>query len=54
MSDECYSHFNLRAAQAYSIASAADAKDHVIIIGSMSKTFAMTGWRIGYTLAPRL
>jgi aspartate aminotransferase len=24
----------------------------VIIIGSVSKTFAMTGWRVGYTLAP--
>jgi len=25
---------------------------NVIIIGSVSKTFAMTGWRIGYTLGP--
>jgi aspartate aminotransferase len=30
--------------------SAAGAKENVIIIGSVSKTFAMTGWRIGYTL----
>src|SRR5205814_9432974 len=36
----------------YSIASAQGAKEKVIIIGSMSKTFAMTGWRIGYTLGP--
>jgi aspartate aminotransferase len=36
----------------YSIASAKDSKANVIIIGSVSKTFAMTGWRIGYTLAP--
>src|SRR5258708_8756962 len=52
MSDECYSHFTYDPHKPYSIASAADSKEHVIIIGSMSKTFAMTGWRIGYTLAP--
>jgi aspartate aminotransferase len=52
MGDECYSHFTYDPHRPYSIASAAGSKDHVIIIGSMSKTFAMTGWRIGYTLAP--
>jgi aspartate aminotransferase len=52
MSDECYSHFTYEPHKPYSIASAAGAKDHVVIIGSMSKTFAMTGWRVGYTLAP--
>jgi aspartate aminotransferase len=52
MGDECYSHFTYEPHKPYSIASAADSKEHVIIIGSMSKTFAMTGWRIGYTLAP--
>jgi aspartate aminotransferase len=52
MSDECYSHFTYDPHKPYSIASAADSKNSVIIIGSMSKTFAMTGWRIGYTLAP--
>jgi aspartate aminotransferase len=52
MGDECYSHFVYAPHKPYSIASARDAKAHVIIIGSVSKTFAMTGWRIGYTLAP--
>jgi aspartate aminotransferase len=52
MGDECYSHFVYEPHKPFSIASAPDSKDHVIIIGSMSKTFAMTGWRIGYTLAP--
>jgi aspartate aminotransferase len=52
MSDECYSHFTYEPHKPYSIASAVDSKDHVVIIGSLSKTFAMTGWRIGYTLAP--
>ncbi|MDP9147869.1 MAG: aminotransferase class I/II-fold pyridoxal phosphate-dependent enzyme, partial [Acidobacteriota bacterium] len=52
MSDECYSHFTYEPHKPYSIASAAGSRENVIIIGSMSKTFAMTGWRIGYTLAP--
>jgi aspartate aminotransferase len=52
MADECYSHFVYAPHKPFSIASAKDSKEHVIIIGSVSKTFAMTGWRIGYALAP--
>jgi aspartate aminotransferase len=52
LGDECYSHFVYEPHTPFSIASAKDSKDRVIIIGSVSKTFAMTGWRIGYTLAP--
>src|SRR5438874_8091375 len=52
MGDECYSHFTYQPNQPYSIGSAAGAKENVVIIGSVSKTFAMTGWRIGYTLGP--
>ncbi len=52
MGDECYSHFTYDPHKPFSIASAPDSKNNVIIIGSVSKTFAMTGWRIGYTLAP--
>ncbi len=52
MGDECYSHFVYAPHKPYSIASARDSKANVIIVGSVSKTFAMTGWRIGYTLAP--
>src|SRR5437879_9172088 len=52
MGDECYSHFTYEPHKPYSIASAAASKENVIIIGSVSKTFAMTGWRIGYTLGP--
>src|ERR1700731_1000335 len=52
MSDECYSHFTYDPHKPYSVANVAGSKEHVIIIGSMSKSFAMTGWRIGYTLAP--
>ena len=52
MGDECYSHFVYESHKPFSIAGAAGAKDNVIIVGSVSKTFAMTGWRIGYTLGP--
>ena len=52
MADECYSHFVYEPHKPFSIASAKDCKENVIVIGSVSKTFAMTGWRIGYVLAP--
>ena len=51
MSDECYSHF-VYDGSPFSIASLAGSKPNVIVIGSLSKTFAMTGWRVGYALAP--
>ena len=51
LSDECYSHF-LYEGRPFSVASIPGAKDHVILIGSVSKTYAMTGWRVGYALAP--
>jgi aspartate aminotransferase len=52
MADECYSHFVYEPNRPFSITSAAGAKERVIVIGSVSKTFAMTGWRIGYALGP--
>lgn len=51
LSDECYSHFVYEGAP-FSIASLPEAKPHVVVVGSLSKTFSMTGWRLGYTLAP--
>jgi len=53
MADECYSHFTYGDARPFSIASLPGAKDQLIIAGSLSKTFAMTGWRLGYALAPK-
>jgi aspartate aminotransferase len=53
LTDECYSHFTYGAARPFSVASLPGAKPHVIVAGSLSKTFAMTGWRMGYTLGPR-
>jgi len=39
MSDECYSHFTYDPHKPYSIASVADSKEHVVIIGSMFENF---------------
>ncbi len=52
LADECYSHFVYEPHKSFSIAGAEHSKDRVIVVGSVSKTFAMTGWRIGFTLAP--
>ncbi|MGH9572487.1 MAG: pyridoxal phosphate-dependent aminotransferase [Candidatus Acidiferrales bacterium] len=53
LSDECYSHFTYGDAKPFSIASLPGSKSRLIIAGSCSKTFSMTGWRIGYVLAPQ-
>jgi aspartate aminotransferase len=52
LSDECYSHFLYEGLKPFSVASLAGAKGWVVIVGSLSKTFSMTGWRIGYALGP--
>jgi len=51
MTDECYSHF-LYDSEPYSIAAQPGAKESVLVAGTLSKTYAMTGWRIGYGLVP--
>jgi aspartate aminotransferase len=51
MTDECYCRF-LYDSEPWSAASMAGMKETVIVAGSLSKTYAMTGWRIGFTLAP--
>ncbi|MCL4794850.1 MAG: pyridoxal phosphate-dependent aminotransferase [Bryobacteraceae bacterium] len=51
MTDECYYRF-LYDSEPWSAASMEGMKDTVIVAGSLSKTYAMTGWRIGFTLAP--
>jgi aspartate aminotransferase len=51
MTDECYSKF-LYDSEPFSIASLPGAKETVLIAGSVSKTYSMTGWRIGFGLMP--
>ena len=52
MTDECYSHFLYGKEKPFSLASLPGTKPNIIVAGSLSKTFAMTGWRVGYALAP--
>jgi aspartate aminotransferase len=52
LSDECYSKFLYDGRRPFSIASHPEFKSNVVIAGSLSKTYAMTGWRIGYVLGP--
>ena len=51
ITDECYHRF-VYGDEPYSIASSKGAKETVIVAGSLSKTYAMTGWRIGFGLGP--
>jgi len=52
LTDECYLFFAYPPAQPFSLASLPDELRHfVCVAGSFSKTYAMTGWRIGYTIA---
>ncbi len=52
LTDECYSHFVYGKGKPFSLASLPGTKPNIIVAGSLSKTFAMTGWRVGYALAP--
>jgi aspartate aminotransferase len=52
ISDECYLHFVYPPAEVFSAASLpAELRSRLCIAGSFSKTYAMTGWRMGYALA---
>lgn len=51
ISDEIYEKLNFSGFPHYSIGSFHNIKDRVITINGFSKSFAMTGWRIGYLVA---
>jgi aspartate aminotransferase len=54
ISDECYLQFVYPPRQPFSAAALPpELRARVLIAGSLSKTYAMTGWRIGYTLGRR-
>ncbi len=50
--DECYVYLQYTGA-GVSGGSFTDCKEHIVVLGSLSKTYAMTGWRAGYALAPK-
>jgi aspartate aminotransferase len=50
--DECYVYLNY-SGKPVSAGAFHWAKEHMVILGSLSKTYSMTGWRAGYALAPK-
>jgi aspartate aminotransferase len=50
--DECYVYLNY-AGKPVSGGSFTWAKEHLVVLGSLSKTYAMTGWRAGFALASK-
>ncbi len=50
--DECYAYLQYTGVP-ISGGSFTDCKEHVIVLGSLSKTYAMTGWRAGFALGPK-
>ncbi len=54
ISDECYCQFVYDPVRPHSATQLPETlRRRVLIAGSLSKTYAMTGWRIGYALGPR-
>jgi aspartate/methionine/tyrosine aminotransferase len=52
MTDEIYGRILYDGAEHISIASLPDMADRTIVLDGFSKTFAMTGWRLGYAVVP--
>ncbi|MCM1115640.1 MAG: aminotransferase class I/II-fold pyridoxal phosphate-dependent enzyme [Clostridium sp.] len=52
LSDEIYSELTYGDEPHVSIAAISDMKERCIVINGFSKTYSMTGWRLGYALGP--
>ena len=52
LSDEIYSRLAYDGENPRSIAEVDGMLDHTVIVDGFSKTYAMTGWRLGYVIAP--
>jgi aspartate aminotransferase len=50
--DECYTYLTYAGAPV-SGGSFTDCKEHIVVLGSLSKTYAMTGWRAGFALGSK-
>ncbi len=53
ISDEIYSELTFGTSRHVSIASLPGMKERCIVINGFSKSFSMTGWRLGYALGPK-
>ena len=54
ISDEIYSELTYGDEPHFSIASLPGMSERTIVVNGFSKAYAMTGWRLGYTLAPEI
>lgn len=52
MSDECYCHFLYDGRKPFSLGVSKN-RENLLIVGSLSKTYSMTGWRVGYALGAK-
>ncbi len=52
MSDEIYSHFTFGETKHFSMLQLESLRDRLIILDGFSKSFAMTGWRLGFSYWP--
>lgn len=53
LSDELYAELTYPPAAHCSIASFPGMRERTVVVNGLSKAFAMTGWRIGFAVAPR-
>ncbi len=52
ITDEIYEHILYDGTEHVSMARIDGMRDHTIVINGMSKTYSVTGWRVGWALAP--
>ncbi len=53
MTDDIYEHIRFDGAQTpHLLAAAPELRDRTLVVNGVSKTYAMTGWRIGYVAGP--
>jgi len=53
VTDEIYEHILYNGRQHVAIATLDGMRDRTITINALSKTYSVTGWRVGYTIAPQ-
>lgn len=53
MSDEIYDHFVFDGEQHQTLLAYPEIRDRLILLNGWSKTYAMTGWRLGYSIWPQ-
>jgi aspartate/methionine/tyrosine aminotransferase len=53
VSDEVYEKFIFDGEEHFSLGSVPELKERVLTVNALSKTYAMTGWRLGYACGPK-